>query len=62
MLATKEERIVRLSIEVADNFRRDVKSRAARQGQTIQQYVQDAVARKMAGEDETLEERPRKAS
>jgi len=61
MLATERDRVVRLSIEVEDRFRRDVKTRAASQGLTVQQYVQDAVATKMAGEDEAPEEH-RKAS
>ncbi len=62
MLATERERVVRLSIEVADDFRRDVKTRAARQGLTVQQYVQDALARKMSGEDDAPGEEHRKAS
>lgn len=50
-MAEDGREVVRLSVKVEDGFRREVKSRAARQGLSIQEYVRDALAAKMAAED-----------
>ncbi len=50
-MAENGREVVRLSVKVEDGFRREVKSRAARQGLTIKEYVQDALEKKMAAED-----------
>ncbi len=50
-MAENGREVVRLSIKVEDGFRREVKSRAARQGLTIKEYVQDALGKKMSAED-----------
>lgn len=50
-MAENGREVVRLSVKVEDGFRREVKSRAARQGLTIKEYVQDALGKKMSAED-----------